>query len=132
VAYNIPELLASRKAADAVLVIAVILLGLLSFGLGRLSVESGSSRGVAFCDELPPSTVSAAILNASPDTTLDNAGIVTPSQEASFVGSKNGSVYHFPWCSGAQRIKEENKIWFSSKEDAERAGYRPASNCKGL
>jgi hypothetical protein len=48
------------------------------------------------------------------------------------VASKTGSKYHLPWCSGAQSIKEVNKVWFSSKEEAERAGYAPATNCKGL
>jgi len=52
--------------------------------------------------------------------------------EKSFVASKNGTKYHYPWCPGAQSIKEENKIWFSTKEEAEKAGYQPASNCKGL
>jgi len=49
-----------------------------------------------------------------------------------YVASKNGSKYHFPWCSGATRMKEENKIWFETKEAAEKAGYGPAANCKGL
>ncbi|HED38129.1 MAG TPA: hypothetical protein ENI76_07790 [Ignavibacteria bacterium] len=49
-----------------------------------------------------------------------------------YVGSINGSKYHYPWCSGAQRIKESNKIQFSSKEEAIKAGYTPAANCKGL
>lgn len=49
-----------------------------------------------------------------------------------YVASKNGKNYHFPWCSGARSIKEENKIWFNSKEKAERAGYKPAGNCSGL
>lgn len=48
------------------------------------------------------------------------------------VGSKNGTKYHYPWCSGAERIKEENKIWFQSAEEAKRAGYTPAANCPGL
>ncbi len=48
------------------------------------------------------------------------------------VGSKNGSVYHLPWCPGAQQMNEENKIWFESRKEAEEAGYRPAQNCKGL
>jgi methylphosphotriester-DNA--protein-cysteine methyltransferase len=52
--------------------------------------------------------------------------------KGTYVASKSGSAYHFPWCSGAQRIKEENKVWFETKEEAELAGYRPASNCKGL
>lgn len=48
------------------------------------------------------------------------------------IGSINGSKYHFPWCSGAQRIKEENKIWFDSVEAARAVGYTPAGNCPGL
>jgi len=53
-------------------------------------------------------------------------------QTGLLVGSKKGVKYHFPWCSGAQRIKEENKVWFSSKKDAELGGYSPAGNCPGL
>lgn len=48
------------------------------------------------------------------------------------VGSKNGSKYHLPECSGAKRIKEENKIWFASVEEAKSAGYTAAANCPGL
>jgi methylphosphotriester-DNA--protein-cysteine methyltransferase len=52
--------------------------------------------------------------------------------KGSFVASKSGKAYHLPWCSGAKRIKEENKIWFQTKEEAEKAGYHPAGNCEGL
>lgn len=48
------------------------------------------------------------------------------------VASKSGSKYHFPWCSGAKSIKPENLITFSSIEEARKAGYEPAKNCKGL
>lgn len=48
------------------------------------------------------------------------------------VGSKNGSKYHYPWCQGAERIKEENKVWFATAAEAKRAGYTPAANCPGL
>lgn len=52
--------------------------------------------------------------------------------EKTYVASKNGARYHYPWCSGAQNIKEENKLWFATKEAAEAAGYTPAQNCDGL
>jgi hypothetical protein len=52
--------------------------------------------------------------------------------KGNYVASKTGSKYHLPWCSGAQTIKEENKIWFETKEEAESRGYSPAKNCKGL
>lgn len=48
------------------------------------------------------------------------------------VASKNGETYSFPWCSGAKRISEKNKIVFSSKQEAEKAGYREAKNCTGF
>jgi methylphosphotriester-DNA--protein-cysteine methyltransferase len=48
------------------------------------------------------------------------------------VASKSGKAYHLPWCSGAQRIKEANKIYFASKAEAEQAGYTPAANCPGI
>lgn len=48
------------------------------------------------------------------------------------VASRNGSVYHFPWCSGGSQIKQENMIWFTSEEAAKEAGYTPSKSCKGL
>ena len=33
---------------------------------------------------------------------------------------------------GRLSIIEKNKIWFGSIEDARKAGYTPAANCKGL
>lgn len=46
-----------------------------------------------------------------------------------FVGSKNSNVYHLPKCASAERIKEENKVWFQSEEEARNKGYRPSKNC---
>lgn len=42
-------------------------------------------------------------------------------------GSK---LYHYSWCSGAQRIKESNKLWFPTEADAISAGYSLAGNCQ--
>jgi len=132
VAYNIPEILTSRKATDSILIASIILLSVLSFGLGRLSVSEVSNQGgVALCEALPARVQTASVaLSGAPKESADVPGEVKT--QGTYVGSKNGSVYHFPWCSGAQRIKDENKVWFATKEEAERAGYRPASNCKGL
>ncbi|MCC6290949.1 hypothetical protein IT398_02695 [Candidatus Nomurabacteria bacterium] len=49
-----------------------------------------------------------------------------------FVASKNGSRYYLPGCPGVKRIKEENKIWFRTKAEAEDRGLTPAANCPGL
>jgi methylphosphotriester-DNA--protein-cysteine methyltransferase len=48
------------------------------------------------------------------------------------VASKSGTKYHLPTCPGAKQIKSTNLITFNSKQEAEAAGYTPASNCPGL
>lgn len=103
---------------DIITASVIILIALIAFGLGRLSV---------LLEKKTPIRIENMSENAS--STLP-AG--TASSKELFVASKSGTKYHFPWCSGAQSIKEENKIWFSSKEEAEKAGYKPATNCKGL
>lgn len=122
---NIPEILRSRKTKEYILIITIVLLGVLSFGLGRLSAADSKPYPVTLCEDVN-----------KPEATLQNeASVVTalsPQETGQYVGSKNGTVYHLPWCSGAKRIREDNKVWFTTKAEAEAAGYRPAANCKGI
>ncbi len=53
-------------------------------------------------------------------------------QSDEVVASKNGTKYYFSWCGSASRIKPENLVKFSSIEEARKADYTPAGNCKGL
>jgi len=46
-----------------------------------------------------------------------------------YVGSKNSDVYHYPSCRYVDNILEENKIWFSSVQDAINHGYRACKVC---
>jgi len=97
---------------DIFTILIIILVAFSSFGLGRLSKIEETRPQVQI--ENTASVIDANI----------SAGV--------YVASKNGGSYHLPWCSGAKRIKEENKIWFGSKQEAEKLGYKPAGNCKGL
>lgn len=108
----------------------VLFVGVLSFYLGQQSV--GVER----------SAEAAAVYVSSPTTTRSAAGetgISTPVTpilpETSYevvVASKSGTKYHLPQCPGAQQIKPENRITFSSPAAAQAAGYSPAANCPGL
>ncbi len=53
-------------------------------------------------------------------------------KEGSYVASKNGGSYYFPWCGIAERIKDKNKVWFATRSAAEKSGYKPSLNCHGL
>ena len=50
--------------------------------------------------------------------------------ERKFVGSKNSNKFHNPSCTWAQRIKPENRVYFASVAEAEKAGYVPCKICK--
>jgi len=51
-------------------------------------------------------------------------------KEKLYVASKNSNLYYNINCSGAKRIKEENKIWFSNRKEAEKSGFNLATSCK--
>jgi hypothetical protein len=127
---NVPGILDPRKQEGRALYTGAIVLvvGLGAFGLGRLSLESGSQAGIAIVG----TRVSAGALQAAKEL----AATTTPGQggaiEGGVVASKTGSKYFFPWCGGASAIKDENKVWFASIEKARVAGYTAAGNCKGL
>lgn len=119
---------------DLYLAVLIVLISIISFGLGRLS---------AIRPEKQPITIEkleARIMNQEKDYQTNNTNNSSPrdssfmihDSKGKYVASKNGTAYHYPWCPGALKIKEENKIWFETKEAAESRGYKPAGNCEGL
>lgn len=112
----------------------IVLVGMASFGLGRLSANPSKSGDIRI---ITPQNVEANALSAfegqekSADISLPE-NVYVPDQGGEVVASKSGSKYHFPWCAGAKQIAEKNLITFASIEEARKAGYTPAANCKGL
>lgn len=49
-----------------------------------------------------------------------------------YVASRGGKSYYLPTCKSAKRLSEKNKIWFDTKAEAEKFGYKPAKSCKGM
>ncbi len=101
------------------------LVAALAFGLGRLSYIESQKTPVSIEYDFSALPESMKGEEASFTEEIgEDKGLV--------VGSRNGSIYHLPWCPGAQQMNEENKVWFESVREAEEAGYTPARNCKGL
>lgn len=130
---NIAELYKKSKnklndftRGDFYIITIIIFIGFVGFGLGRLSSieENRESVKIEFSEYL-----SASVLNGQKTDQKDLSVTIT---EGLIIASKGGSKYHYPWCGGAKSISEKNKIWFDSTEDARKAGYTPAQNCKGL
>ena len=110
----------SGRRADIFLFTSIVLVSLISFGLGRLSV--------LWEPRLPLSVTTNPEVRAE----IEKAAALASQSGGGVVASKNGSVYHLPDCPGALKIKPENKIEFGSIAEAQRAGYKPAGNCPGL
>ena len=51
----------------------------------------------------------------------------SPAAEYSYIGNKNSKVLHLPTCHTLP--KESNRIYFSSRDEAISAGYRPGGCC---
>ena len=139
---NVPDFLHPRKEPGTSLYIGVIMLliALIAFGLGRLSARSTPKSGlkVLYPEGMTETRMgggqgASAASYATSEAPLGTASGTTSLQgSGQIVASKSGTKYHFTWCSGAKAIKEENKIYFASTEEARAAGFEPASNCKGL
>ncbi|RJQ37390.1 hypothetical protein C4552_00815 [Candidatus Parcubacteria bacterium] len=111
----------------------VFLAGLLSFGLGRLSAEWPDGGGIVIeSAETGPIAGPSASDPAVRGQAAVGAAIDTGMAGGAYVASQSGAAYHLPHCPGAKQIKAENRVWFQTKAEAERAGYRPAANCPGL
>ena len=46
-----------------------------------------------------------------------------------FVGNKEAKIYHLPTCKLVLKIKPENNVPFSTKDEATKADYAPCKIC---
>ncbi len=127
-----------RLPKDFLVVLILVLASSASFGLGVLAGREagGPGQGSGFSiTEVPLS--GNTDLAAAASAAADQGQAISPAPATipaggQVVASKNGTKYYLPWCGGVKAIKEENKVWFASAEEAKAKGYTPAANCKGL
>ena len=106
---SIREVIDYCKSERLYTALIIVVVGLGSFGLGRLSVVTSLKV---------PITIVA-------DQSTSSGGLF-------LIGSRKSKKYYLPWCGSAAKIDAENRVTFVSTEEARVAGYTPAENCKGL
>lgn len=97
---------------EYLIIIIIILVGLASFGLGRMSAleNAGEENKVEFIvPELSKIDMSF--------------------KDLSYVASINGTKYYPRGCKAVNRIRAENRIYFKSGSDAQKSGYGYTSSC---
>ena len=98
--------------SDITLTIGIILVALISFGAGRLTVPQSNKEPIII--EGPTASVEQSL-------TIEEEEEAT--EQGKFVGSVNSNKYHWPDCPWAKKIAPQNQIWFSSESEAQAAGY---------
>ena len=134
----------------------IIMVALVSFNLGRVLNSKETNLGVNTAQKgqlvLKSSNfegkVATSTVETTPVTIPDreptdlkpalsssefNASVTsTTTIDYKYVASKSGTRYHLFKCPGAKNIKETNKVYFRTTQEAESSGYTKASNCPGL
>ncbi|MEK7600610.1 MAG: hypothetical protein AAB463_01445 [Patescibacteria group bacterium] len=118
-----------RSFHEIFVVLCMVAIAFISYQLGLKSQESGTVAPITIED-------GAQIFTAQLASQAGIGGGKTPApqapRDARVVVSKSSSSkkYHYSWCSGVSRIKEENKLWFDNELAAQAAGYSLADNCR--
>lgn len=122
---GVKQFLESDKGKDILVVIIVILVAVASFELGRMS-KGSSIRGLKV--EYPENSQNSSETSLSPNTV--EASAISVNFDKNFFASKRGKKYYSISCSAGKTIKEQNRIYFKTGEEAEAAGFVLSSACK--
>lgn len=129
---KIKQFIESEQGKDILVVLIVILVGLGSFELGRLSKESNSSGIKIEYDNQNLDQAGNVLSAIESSESLQNNKTAkdTNSVGGNFFASSRGSKYYSLGCSAGKNIKQENRVYFATSEEAEQAGYTLSSSCK--
>ena len=96
------------------------------FDLSRLDEKNETTANDSADSDSVTATLSSDNNDSQTDSSNDDS---SESSGMTYVGSINSDKFHYPSCSQADRIKDSNKITFSSREDAVSSGYSPCGIC---
>lgn len=115
----------SEKGKDILVVMIVILTSLMSFELGRLSKSGNEGNGVKIEYEDQNNFLGNTVAPA--DSLRMSANAVSAGKN--FFASSRGKKYYTISCSAGKTIKQENRIYFATGEEAQAAGYELSGSC---
>ena len=75
------------------------------------------------------SMISHVSLGTTPYRRTKNLQLLMTSSQIVFAGNKRLKIYGLLNCNSGKRMKIENRVFFSSVEEAKENGYRPCGHC---
>ncbi len=112
----------AKNEDKLVLVAGFILVSLISFGIGRLSADYRKPNTPIIIDD------SAVKCNAGVSVGATEGALTAENKNSAadgkVIGNKKSLIYHLPDGKFYNTILEENRVYFNSEEEAQKAGYR--------
>lgn len=118
-----------------ILLLFMLLIFTVLTGCNNDNVISTSEPSVTIVVE--PNNITSNNLNGYKDLSAkpsnhnkkDNNTSSTNPSNAQYIGNKNSKKFHISNCTYAQKMKNENAIYFNARADATSNGYTPCSKC---
>ncbi len=114
--------------SSLMIIVTIILVGIGSFFLGRISTENQystiNSLGVNIKNPKTQNPTKSQFSYSSQNITSpisQNSGV--------YVASKNGKLYYRVGCGASNRILPQNQVFFDTETEAQSAGYEASNNC---
>ncbi|MEK7539546.1 MAG: hypothetical protein AAB595_02835 [Patescibacteria group bacterium] len=125
------QIVQSEKGKDILIVIIVILVGLVSFELGRLSKKNENfGIKIEYPDETKNQEARVILSQNFLGVNTKNSPIISDSTGKFFFASNKGSKYYSIGCSAGKTIKLGNRVYFTTGGEAQKAGYELSNSCK--
>ena len=118
----------SERGKDILIILIVILVGICSFFLGRLSNQSSNDGLKIEYNGLEANALDSFASNTP--NLAQNTSLDKTSNKGNYFASKKGKKFYSVTCSAGKTIKQENRIYFSSTTEATNAGYELSSSCR--
>lgn len=90
-------------------------------GSGSTSKSAGEEASIAVLSEGTEAVSSAAAVSSADSRAETDA--------APYVGNANAMKFHYSWCESVGDMKEKNRVYFETREEAVEAGYVPCKRC---
>lgn len=108
-----------------VLVAGFVLVSLISFGIGRLSVEYQKQNTPIIIDDSAVKCNAGGFIGAAEGIgAVSGAENKNTAADGKIIGNKKSLIYHLPGGKFYSTILEENRVYFNSEDEAKKAGYR--------
>jgi Adenosine deaminase len=103
------------------------------------SINDSNSPYAATSEPASTSSVNTSTTHTNPTSKAQSSSAdysdssssssTSSADSGSYVANANTGVFHYSWCHYVNRMKDSNKVYFSSAKAAEDAGYRPCKVC---